>query len=59
VLSNEARDLFLDNLYGDLAAALRRLIRLADGDYSADKYTERFPKAASGADKGLTPSTCG
>ena len=44
MLNNEARDRFLDWLYEDLAEALRRLLRIADGDYSADKYAERFPK---------------
>jgi len=54
VLNNEARDLFLDWLYEDLAEALRRLLRIADGDYSADKYAERFPKF-EGTDSGETP----
>ena len=54
VLTGEARDSFLDWLYEDLAAALQRLMRLADGDYSGDKYAERFPKFA-GTDTGLTP----
>ena len=53
-LNGEARDSFLDWLYEDLAAALRRLIRLADGDYSDDKYAERFPKF-NGPDSGVTP----
>ena len=44
VLNNEARGLFLDFLYKDLAAALKRLIRMSEGDYSPDKYRERFPK---------------
>jgi len=52
--TSEARDSFLDWLYEDLAAALKRLMRLADGDYSGDKYAERFPKFA-GTDTGLTP----
>ena len=54
VLNNEARDRFLDWLYEDLAEALRRLLRIADGDYSADKYAERFPKF-DGPDTGETP----
>jgi integrase len=54
VPNSEARDRFLDWLYDDLAAALGRLIRLADGDYTGDKYAERFPKF-TGADSGLTP----
>jgi hypothetical protein len=53
-LNNEARDRFLDWLYEDLAEALRRLLRIADGDYSADKYAERFPKF-DGPDSGETP----
>ena len=44
VLNNEARDLFLDFLYKDLAAALKRLIRMSEGDYSPDEYRKRFPK---------------
>lgn len=54
VLSSEARTLFLDCLYDDLAAALNLLIRNAGGDYSPDKYRERFPKF-EGLDKGETP----
>jgi integrase len=38
-----------------LFAALHRLKRRAQGDYSPDKYTERFPKEAQGHDSGLTP----
>jgi hypothetical protein len=38
----------------DLAEALRRLLRIADGDYSTDKYAERFPKF-DGPDTGETP----
>ena len=54
VLKNEARERFLDWLYQDLAEALRKLIRVAHGDYKDDKYTERFPKF-EGADTGETP----
>lgn len=43
-LAAEARDLFLDNLYADLAAALSLLLRRAEGDYSPDQYSQRFPK---------------
>ncbi len=53
-LNNEARDRFLDWLYEDLAEALRRLLRIADGDYSLDNYAERFPKF-EGLDSGQTP----
>jgi integrase len=45
----------LDFLYEDLAAALKRLLRLTDGDYSPDKYAERFPKTVAGTDSGITP----
>jgi hypothetical protein len=55
VLNNEARDLFLDFLYRDLAAALKLLIRRSEGDYSPDKYRERFPKF-EGTDSGETPT---
>jgi integrase len=44
-LDNDARDLFLDFLYDDLSEALRRLIRISEGDYGTDKYRERFPKS--------------
>ena len=53
-LNGEARALFLDHLYEDLAAALRTLIRQARGDYSDDGYAKRFPKFV-GADTGETP----
>jgi hypothetical protein len=43
-LNSKAQALFLDWLYEDLAAALRKLIRAAHGDYRDDKYAERFPK---------------
>jgi integrase len=42
-------------LYDDLAAALERLQRAAEGDYSPDKYAERFPKTVEGTDTGITP----
>jgi integrase len=54
-LTNDARNLFLDFLYDDLAAALDRLQRTAQGDYSRDKYAERFPKTVAGIDSGVTP----
>ena len=44
VLNNEARVLFLDFLYWDLAAALKQLIANAAGDFRPDKYREQFPK---------------
>ena len=53
VPNNEARVLFLDFLYKDLAAALKRLCRMSEGDYSPDEYRERFPKS-EGADGGET-----
>jgi integrase len=53
-LNGEAQALFLDWLYEDLAAALRKLIRAAHGDYRDDKYAERFPKFA-GSDTGEMP----
>ena len=53
-LNNVAWDRFLDWLYEDLAEALRRLVRIADGDYSPDKYAERFPAAAI---RGVGPRT--
>ena len=53
-LNHEAKALFLDWLYEDLAAALRKLMRTALGDYRDDKYAERFPKF-EGPDAGQTP----
>ena len=55
VLSNASRDLFLDWLYHDLAAALKRLLRRAEGDFGPDEYEKRFPKAAETTDSGATP----
>jgi integrase len=54
-LDHDARCLFLDCLYGDLAAAIKRFHRHADGDYSADTYVERFPKVEA-IDSGITVS---
>jgi integrase len=54
-LTNAARNLFLDWLWHDLGAALQWLERRAQGDYSPDKYAERFPKEAQGPDSGITP----
>lgn len=53
-LDNETGGRFLDYLYDDLSAALRRLIRISQGDYSVDKYPEQFPPL-EGADSGATP----
>jgi hypothetical protein len=53
-LNRAAQASFLDWLYEDLAAALRRLIRTAQGDYSDDGYAKRFP-AFSAIDSGQTP----
>jgi len=54
VPDNKARALFLDFLYADLAAALKRLLRMSEGHYGPDKYREQFPKF-EGADTGETP----
>jgi hypothetical protein len=54
-LTHDARNLFLNFLYDDLAAALKRLLRLSEGDYSPDKYAKRFPKTVEGTDSGITP----
>lgn len=55
VLNSEATALFLNFFYDDLAAALKRLMPQADGDYSPDEYRKRFPKF-EGSDTGETPS---
>ena len=44
VLNAEGRERFLDWLYADLAAALARLRRIAEGNYGDDGYAKRFPK---------------
>jgi integrase len=54
VLNEEARQRFLDWLYEDLADALRKLMRVARGDYRDDGYSQRFPKF-DGLDSGQTP----
>jgi integrase len=53
-LSKEAHDRFVDWLYYDLSAALRRLIRHAHGDYRDDGYAKQFPKFEA-TDAGETP----
>jgi hypothetical protein len=57
VLNNTAREAFLDFLYKDLAEALRRLIRISEGDYSPDRYRDRFPKLEHET-RGDTPYNC-
>lgn len=54
-LDSASRELFLDYLYSDFAAALKLFIRRADGDYSEDLYPSKFPKFAKTADPSLTP----
>jgi hypothetical protein len=50
-----ASQLSVPHLFEDLAAALNRLLRLAAGNFSPDKYRERFPKEAEGTDSGVMP----
>ena len=54
-LNGEGRESFLYWLYDDLAAVLRKLIRVAEGDYGDDGYAKRFPPKFEGADSGATP----
>jgi integrase len=54
-LTSEARHLFLDHLYSDLDAALKRLWQLTEADYRPDEYVKRFPKTVEGTDSGITP----
>jgi integrase len=54
VLNSEAHACFVDWLHDDLSSALRKLMRIAQGDYRDDKYAERFPEF-EGADNGETP----
>jgi hypothetical protein len=53
-LNAEGRESFLYWLYDDLAAVLKKLERLAKGDYGDDGYAKRFPKF-EGPDSGETP----
>jgi integrase len=55
VLDEPSRTLFLDHLYGDFAAALRLLIKRAQGDYSTDDYALRFPTFENSRDTGHGP----
>ena len=55
VLDEPSRRLFLDHLYGDFAAALKLLIKRAQGDYTPDDYALRFPKFENSRDTGLGP----
>ena len=55
VLDEPSRRLFLDHLYGDFAAALKLLIKRAQGDYSTDAYALRFPKFENSRDTGHSP----
>jgi integrase len=55
-LTNASRNVFLDWLYDDLAAALKRLLRRTEGDFGPDEYEKRFPNTAEATtDSGLTP----
>jgi integrase len=49
VLSEGALAALLDTLELDLLAALKRLQRMAGGDYGPDRHAARFPKAAATA----------
>jgi hypothetical protein len=55
VLDGPSREMFLDALYGDFAAALKLLIRNARGDYTPDTHPLQFPKFDGVSDPGLTP----
>ena len=55
VFDEPSRNLFLDHLYGDFAAALKLLIQRARGDYTADTYPLRFPKFENARDTGHGP----
>jgi integrase len=54
-LNAEGRESFLYWLYDDLASVLRKLERLAKGDYGDDGYAKRFPKFEAATDSGNTP----
>jgi len=55
VLDASSRDLFLDHLYGDFAAALRLLIARAKGDWTEDTHPRQFPKLDDARDAGQGP----
>jgi integrase len=55
VLDEPSRRLFLDHLYGDFAAALKLLIKRAQGNYEPDDYARRFPKFENSRDVGHSP----
>ena len=54
-LDSTSRDLFLDCLYGDFAAALKLLIQRRRGDYTPDARPTRFPQFERSPDPGVTP----
>jgi hypothetical protein len=55
VLDTASRNLFLDHLYGDFAAALKLLVTRARGDYAADDYPIQFPRFENSRDTGQGP----
>jgi integrase len=55
VLAEPSRNLFLDHLYGDFAAALQLLIQRARGDYTPDTYPLKFSKFDNTGDTGYGP----
>jgi hypothetical protein len=55
VLDEPSRKLFLDHLYGDFEAALKLLIKRAQGDYRPDDYALRFPTFENSRDTGHGP----
>jgi integrase len=55
VLDEPSRRLFLDHLHGDFAAALKLLIKRAQGDYAPDDYALRFPTFENSRDTGHGP----
>ena len=54
-LDSASRDLFLDCLYEDFAAALKLLIQRARGDYTPDTRPTQFPQFERSPDPGITP----
>jgi integrase len=58
VLSNEAREQFLDALVDELLAAFRVLERRARGDYSADDRLQHFPTFEPDKSPGTTGKNC-
>ena len=57
-LTAEARERFLDAVETEYAAALKLLVRRAEGDFKSDTRPERFPKFAQAPRASLSGPSC-